>query len=71
MSQVKYRLAFEAVEGKWVVRERTGDNDLWGLVIGRYDSLSEAEDVIAAHAHQPAERLYDEHGRLVELRVPL
>jgi hypothetical protein len=69
MSQVKYRLAFEAVEGKWIVRE-VDDVDYWKFV-GRYPTLEKAEEAIRALAHPPAEREYDEHGNLVGLRVLL
>jgi hypothetical protein len=69
MSQVKYRLAFEAVEGNWVLRENMPVAG-WSIV-GRYKTIDEAERAIAALAHPPAEREYDERGQLVGLRVML
>jgi hypothetical protein len=68
MAQAKYRLSFEAIEGRWVVREDTPD--FWRIA-GMYETLEAAEQAIAALAHPPAEREYDEHGNLVGLRVLL
>jgi hypothetical protein len=69
MAEVKYRLAFEAVGGKWIVREFSPTQG-W-LLAGFFETLEAAEQAIAALAHPPAEREYDEHGNLVGLRVLL
>jgi hypothetical protein len=69
MSAPKYRLAYEAISGKWIVREYVGD-DTWVLVATR-NMLAEAEDTIKALARPPAEREYDADGNLIGVRVLL
>jgi hypothetical protein len=66
VSEARYRISYEAIENKWIVREWNGDG--WSFAAMR-NTLAEAEATVAALAHPPSEREYDTDGNLIGVRV--
>jgi hypothetical protein len=66
VSEARYRISYEAIEAKWIVREWVGGG--WAVAAMR-NTLAEAEATVAALAHPPSEREYDTDGNLIGVRV--